>query len=69
MLQGCPEPLKAVFVGLSSPAHGAPVIADALDILADDPDEAQRLREAAYEQAQDHYTPQAVASHILECLH
>ncbi|TQL69444.1 glycosyltransferase involved in cell wall biosynthesis [Nocardioides albertanoniae] len=29
-------PLQAVFVGLFSPTHGAPVIADALDILADD---------------------------------
>ncbi|MFD4323857.1 glycosyltransferase [Nocardioides sp. NPDC058538] len=43
-------------------------LASALTELADDPDEAQRLREAAYEQAREHYTPQAVASPILECL-
>ncbi|MER7607539.1 glycosyltransferase [Nocardioides sp. NPDC127503] len=43
-------------------------LASALTKLADDPDEAQRLREAAYEQAREHYTPQAVASPILECL-
>ncbi|GGR61484.1 glycosyltransferase involved in cell wall biosynthesis [Nocardioides luteus] len=43
-------------------------LAAALIKLADDPSEAQRLREAAYEQALEHYTPEAVASPILERL-
>jgi len=54
----------AMLVSPGSPEE----LASALTKLADDPDEAQRLREAAYEQAREHYTPQAVASPILECL-
>lgn len=54
----------AMLVSPGSPEE----LASALTKLADDPDEAQRLREAAYEQAREHYTPRAVASPILECL-
>lgn len=54
----------ALLVSPGSPEE----LASALTKLADDPDEAQRLREAAYEQAREHYTPRAVASPILECL-
>ncbi|OIJ28380.1 glycosyltransferase family protein [Nocardioides luteus] len=54
----------AMLVSPGSPEE----LASALTKLADDPDEAQRLREAAYEQAREHYTPQAVASPILEVL-
>lgn len=54
----------ALLVSPGSPEE----LASALTKLADDPDEAQRLREAAYEQARQHYTPQAVASPILECI-
>ncbi|MEU6135266.1 glycosyltransferase [Nocardioides sp. NPDC047086] len=55
----------AMLVSPGSPEE----LAAALAKLADDPDDAQRLREAAYEQAREHYTPRAVASPILECLH
>ncbi|MFE6646302.1 glycosyltransferase [Nocardioides sp. NPDC057772] len=54
----------AMLVSPGSPEE----LASALTKLADDPDEAQRLREAAYEQAREHYTPRAVASPLLECL-
>ncbi|WP_328531753.1 glycosyltransferase [Nocardioides sp. NBC_00368] len=55
---------SAMLVSPGSPEE----LASALAKLADDPDEAQRLREAAYEQAKEHYTPQAVASPLIECL-
>lgn len=54
----------AMLVSPGSPEE----LASALTKLAEDPDEAQRLRVAAYEQAREHYTPQAVASPLIECL-
>ncbi|MGH3351760.1 MAG: glycosyltransferase [Nocardioides sp.] len=43
-------------------------LASALTKLADDPEEALRLRRTAYDRALEHYTPRAVASPILERL-